>query len=136
MDLQSGFLSTHPSWKIIDGRLVSEFEFRDYRSAVLFFLRLSFLARKENHHPEVTVSFRRVRVSLFTFDSNEITEKDIKSAEETDKIYLKWGSVIRKIESGKTHCLIRCGFVYRDSAEIRKNSQSEIIPSLVYRRKP
>lgn len=89
MDLQSGFLSTRPSWKIIDGRLVSEFEFRDYRSAVLFFLRLSFLARKENHHPEVTVSFRRVRVSLFTFDSNEITEKDIKSAEETDKIYLK-----------------------------------------------
>ncbi|HMV76933.1 MAG TPA: 4a-hydroxytetrahydrobiopterin dehydratase [Leptospiraceae bacterium] len=81
------FLKKHPSWQIREGKLISEFVFSEYRKAVSFFIRLSELAERKNHHPEVTVGFRKVTVILHTFDVNEITEKDIESAEETEKIY-------------------------------------------------
>lgn len=83
------FLKKYPSWKISEGKLISEFVFSEYRKAVSFFIRLSELAERKNHHPEVTVGFNRVTVSLYTFDRNQITEKDIESAEETEKIYHK-----------------------------------------------
>ena len=68
-------------WEIVDGRLMSEYEFENFASAKLFIDAVAILSEQENHHPELHFGWGYVIIELFTHDVGAITEADIALAE-------------------------------------------------------
>jgi 4a-hydroxytetrahydrobiopterin dehydratase len=68
-------------WEIIDERLMFERQFTNFAEAKEFIDRVSELAEKENHHPDLHFGWGYVVVELFTHDAGSITELDIALAE-------------------------------------------------------
>jgi len=74
-------------WVQDENRIRKEFSFADFVEAVNFVDALVKPAESANHHPDLTVSWGSVTVSLTTHDEGGLTEKDFELAEITDQIY-------------------------------------------------
>jgi 4a-hydroxytetrahydrobiopterin dehydratase len=73
---QRDFLIAH-GWSYTTEGLTKLFEFKNFKSALLFSNHVGWLAEKRNHHPKIVIDFRRVTLFLLTHDAqNTLTEKD------------------------------------------------------------
>jgi 4a-hydroxytetrahydrobiopterin dehydratase len=74
-------LESIEGWSYEGDALHRTFEFKDFRAAVSFIVRMAFFAEELNHHPEVRNVYNRVELSLTTHDAgNKVTELDLKLA--------------------------------------------------------
>ena len=74
-------------WEELDEFLIKEFSFKDFKEAISFVDKVGAIAEKANHHPNILMhSYSKVQIMLKTHETNDITEKDFKLAEEIDKI--------------------------------------------------
>ena len=73
-------------WQEQDDKLVKEFSFPDFKSALAFVNKVGDLAEKANHHPDIELSWGRVKISLTTHDADGITERDRTLAKEIDTV--------------------------------------------------
>lgn len=73
-----------PDWKLADGQLSRTFRFADFRQAMRFVNRMADLAEEEGHHPDFTVHFNQVHVTIFTHAHNGLTENDFVLAAKID----------------------------------------------------
>jgi 4a-hydroxytetrahydrobiopterin dehydratase len=73
-------------WKLGDGEIYKWFKFDGYPAAVAFLERTVEPAERMNHHPDVEVHERRVRVALHTWSAEAITEKDFALAAEIERV--------------------------------------------------
>ncbi|MCA9333052.1 4a-hydroxytetrahydrobiopterin dehydratase [Candidatus Saccharibacteria bacterium] len=73
-------------WNEENNKLVREFTFADFKSALKFVNKLGDIAENMNHHPDIELSWGKVRISLTTHSSNGITENDRKLANKIDEI--------------------------------------------------
>ena len=73
-------------WSEVDGALVRELEFGDFRAAIAFVNRLADLAEAENHHPDIAIHYRRVTVRWWTHTAGGVTDRDRELAGRTDEI--------------------------------------------------
>lgn len=74
-------------WKEENNQLIRTFEFKDFREAIAFMVKVAFIADSMDHHPEWSNVYNKVNIKLYTHDAgNKITEKDRKLAKEIDKI--------------------------------------------------
>lgn len=71
-------------WKLGEGEIFKWFRFDGYPAAVAFLERTVEPAERMNHHPDVEVHERRVRVALHTWSAEAITEKDFALATEIE----------------------------------------------------
>lgn len=71
-------LNEFPEWEVQENGISRTFEFNEHSKAVLFASSCSWVAEKLNHHPTLTIEWRKVNVSIFTHSSNQITELDVK----------------------------------------------------------
>ena len=71
-----------PGWSMVSGRDAIErnFQFRDFNEAWGFMNRVALLAESQNHHPEWSNVWNRVRIELSTHDAGGLTENDVKLA--------------------------------------------------------
>ncbi|PNY80558.1 4a-hydroxytetrahydrobiopterin dehydratase [Deinococcus koreensis] len=67
-------------WWGDDGRLWREVTFDSYQAGVDFAVRVAALAEEQNHHPDIFIFYRRVRLNYFTHDAGGVTERDIQGA--------------------------------------------------------
>ena len=74
-------------WRFSDGRISKTFNFRDFTGSVEFVNRIVPIANSMNHHPDLCIFYDRVEVTLTTHDEGGVTEKDIKLAEEIEKLF-------------------------------------------------
>ncbi len=66
-----------PGWRLLDGkRLAREFAFPDYDAARYFLDTVAALAGEQGHHPEMTLSWRKVAVSITTHAAGGLTRND------------------------------------------------------------
>ena len=79
-----GWLKTRKGWKRKSNKLVKDFEFESFRRSIVFVNRVASLADTADHHPEIEIRFRKVRLTLQTHDAGGVTEKDITLAEQID----------------------------------------------------
>lgn len=79
--LSQMFNQLNNNWDIIDGKLEKDFYFQDFKSALNFTNKIAKIAEKENHHPEIRLSYGKVRVILFTHKFNAISDLDFMLAE-------------------------------------------------------
>jgi 4a-hydroxytetrahydrobiopterin dehydratase len=74
-------LGSLPGWTHAGGALSKEFEFRDFRGAMAFMVRVAFEAEALDHHPDWTNVYNRVTVRLNTHSAGgRVTAKDVELA--------------------------------------------------------
>lgn len=77
-------LSSLPGWRIQNGAIQKVFEFDSYAHGVLFVAALAHLAEQLDHHPDITLTYRKVEVSTSTHSSGGITAYDLELARTAD----------------------------------------------------
>ena len=80
------FVHLRKGWKIVNGKqLEKEFEFKDFASALKFVNIVGKIAEKEGHHPDIYLSWGKVKISLWTHAVNGLTENDFIMASKVEK---------------------------------------------------
>ena len=72
------------NWIEIDGGLERTFALPSFAEALAFVNRVADLAEQENHHPDLTLSYRKVTVRWTTHSAGGITDRDHELAARTD----------------------------------------------------
>jgi 4a-hydroxytetrahydrobiopterin dehydratase len=75
-------------WVEVNGRdaISRKFTFKDFNEAFGFMTRAALIAEKLDHHPEWFNVYNRVEVTLATHDAGGVTERDVKLAQEMDRL--------------------------------------------------
>ena len=63
-------------WREEDGALVREFELESFPAAIAFVSCVAELAERENHHPDIRISYRNVTLRWSTHSAGGITDRD------------------------------------------------------------
>ena len=74
-------------WQVVDGHhLDKEYRFPDFRQALEFTNRIGELAEEVNHHPNIFLTWGRVRVELWTHKIDGLNEADFVWAAKADRL--------------------------------------------------
>ena len=73
-------------WERVGDEIVRTFECPDFPAAIAFVVRIGFLAEAKDHHPDLDVRWRRVKVALTTHDLGGISEWDLELAAGIDAV--------------------------------------------------
>ena len=69
-------MSTPAEWPEVEGALERTFELPSFPEAIAFVNRVAELAERENHHPDVTISYKKVTLRWTTHSEGGITDRD------------------------------------------------------------
>ena len=69
-----------------DSNIFKEWRFDNFKTAIAMLVKVSELAEIQNHHPEITSAYTRIRIKLWTHDAKGLTNKDFELAEAIDKL--------------------------------------------------
>jgi 4a-hydroxytetrahydrobiopterin dehydratase len=73
-------------WSREGDEIVKTFECATFADAVAFVVRVGFLAEHADHHPDIDIRWRKVRVALTTHEANGLTNRDLDLATEIEAI--------------------------------------------------
>jgi 4a-hydroxytetrahydrobiopterin dehydratase len=77
-----------PDWHVNGTRLEREFVFRDFHETMEFVNALAFMIHREDHHPDLTVGYRRVTAAWTTHSAgNRLSDNDFICAARADALY-------------------------------------------------
>jgi 4a-hydroxytetrahydrobiopterin dehydratase len=75
-------------WEVVRGHhLEKQYSFPDFRTALDFTVRLGELAEAEGHHPDIHLSWGRVKLEIWTHKIDGLTESDFILAAKADTLY-------------------------------------------------
>jgi 4a-hydroxytetrahydrobiopterin dehydratase len=96
MKLSSDELDRHlaqlPGWARRGDAIARQFTFKGFADAVAFVVRLGFDAEAADHHPDLSISYKRVTVAWSTHDEGGVTDKDVNGARQADRIAAAFAS--------------------------------------------
>lgn len=73
-------------WKVVDGHhLEKPFTFKDFQQALDFTNRIGAAAEEMGHHPDIYLTWGKVRVTIFTHKVNGLTKNDFVLAAKIEK---------------------------------------------------
>jgi 4a-hydroxytetrahydrobiopterin dehydratase len=75
-----------PDWTLRGKVIARSLRFDDFAGVMRFVNRVARLAEAANHHPDITISYNKVRFTLTTHDEGGLTEKDFKLAARINKL--------------------------------------------------
>ena len=75
-----------PGWTFANNALERELTFRTFPDAIAFVVRLAFAAEAVDHHPDLTINYRRVTVRWSTHSEGGVTDKDVRGAEQANEL--------------------------------------------------
>ena len=84
-------LGSVPEWKHGEKSIVRQLTFGNFREAVSFLVLIAFDAEEADHHPDVTINYRRLTLSLSTHSEGGLTEKDFNLAAKIDAAHKAFG---------------------------------------------
>ena len=82
----SAALAGLPGWSGVGEMIEKTFERSSFAAAIAFVVQIGFLAEAADHHPDLDIRWRRVRIALTTHDSQGLTENDIDLARQIEEI--------------------------------------------------
>jgi 4a-hydroxytetrahydrobiopterin dehydratase len=77
-----------PGWSREGDEIVKTFDRETFPGAIAFVVRIGFFAEKADHHPDLDLRWKRVRVALSTHDAGGLTAKDFDLARQIEGIGL------------------------------------------------
>ncbi len=63
-------------WSQAGHAIQRQYVFADFKDAMFFVNTVAGLAEKAGHHPDITINYNRVTLSLSTHDAGGLTRKD------------------------------------------------------------
>jgi 4a-hydroxytetrahydrobiopterin dehydratase len=76
-----------PAWQVIrEHQLEREFKFKNFREALSFTNQVGELAEVQGHHPDIYLSWGKVKVTIWTHKIDGLTESDFVLAAKIDKL--------------------------------------------------
>lgn len=69
-------LKSLPNWKLADGEIVRQAEFKDFQTAMNFVNQVAAKAEAAGHHPDIDIRYNKVRLALVSHDAGGITQRD------------------------------------------------------------
>jgi 4a-hydroxytetrahydrobiopterin dehydratase len=78
--------SESSDWEEVDGALQRVVKLPSFPEAIAFVNRVAEVAERENHHPDLAISYRTVTVRWTTHSEGGISERDRALAAETDRL--------------------------------------------------
>ena len=80
-------LSALPNWQHMAGFIVCSYKFANYYETLAFVNALAFVVHREDHHPEITLTYNRCEVKFNTHSVNGISQNDFICAAKADAIF-------------------------------------------------
>jgi 4a-hydroxytetrahydrobiopterin dehydratase len=75
-----------PAWALADGMLVKTVECPSFPAALDFVVAVGRLAEEADHHPDIDIRWRTVRLALVTHDAGGLSELDFALARAVDAL--------------------------------------------------
>ena len=73
-------------WKIIkEHHLEKEYSFKNFKEALNFTIKVGELAENQDHHPDIFLTWGKVKVTIWTHKIDGLTESDFIFAAKTDR---------------------------------------------------
>jgi len=85
-DEVEGRLSELDQWRVANSNLEKEFVFRDFVEAFGFMSRVALLAERQDHHPQWSNVYKRVKIALSTHEVGGISARDFRLAAAIDRL--------------------------------------------------
>ena len=73
-------------WRLIDGAIEKTYTFPNYHATMAFVNALAWIAHREDHHPDLAVSYSKCTVRFNTHDVNGISASDMFCAAAADAL--------------------------------------------------
>lgn len=83
-DQVTAALAGLPGWTRDGDMIAKTYELATFPQAIAFVVAVGERAEAANHHPDIDIRWRRVRLALTTHDEGGLTEKDVDLAGEAD----------------------------------------------------
>lgn len=75
------------SWQLVgEHHLEREFKFKNFRDALTFTNRVGELAEEQNHHPDIFLTWGKVKITICTHKIDGLTESDFVLAAKIDSL--------------------------------------------------
>ena len=79
-------LAGAPDWSLVDGAIQKRYDFTDYHRTMAFVNALAWVAHREDHHPDLAVSYNRCTVRFSTHSVGGISINDFICAAKVDAL--------------------------------------------------
>ena len=87
-ELQKFYKQLEDGWQLIgEERIEREYKFKDFKSALGYVNDIGKIAEEEGHHPDIELSWGKVKVILWTHKINGLSESDFVLAAKCDVDY-------------------------------------------------
>lgn len=76
------------SWDVsLDNKAISmKFKFKDFKEAMMFINKVAYVAEEQGHHPDISVSYNKVDISLTTHAIKGLSVNDFIIASKIDHL--------------------------------------------------
>jgi 4a-hydroxytetrahydrobiopterin dehydratase len=79
-----------PDWALKERSIQREFLFEDFEEAMDFVDNLADLASEQDHHPDILISYNRVRLTFSTHSVGGLSRNDFIMAAKVDERIDEW----------------------------------------------
>ena len=87
-EIEARLAGLEDGWMVVDDHhLAREFRFRNFEHALEFVNLVGELAESMDHHPDLHLSYGRVRLEIWTHRLDALTDLDFDFAAKTERIY-------------------------------------------------
>lgn len=76
----------NPDWELDGDEIQRAFKFKDFKEAMIFVNQVADIAEDEGHHPEIEISYNKVKIELTTHAIDGLSENDFIVAAKIDKL--------------------------------------------------
>ncbi|TMI07144.1 4a-hydroxytetrahydrobiopterin dehydratase [Candidatus Bathyarchaeota archaeon] len=80
-----------PGWTLADGLIEKEFRFESYLDGLNFAYSVGKIAEEQDHHPDILIKWRRVKLTLSTHSIKGLSQNDFIVAARSELKYSESG---------------------------------------------
>ena len=78
------YLAQVPGWEEKSGKIYKKFKFKNFVEAMKFVNRIAEIAEEEGHHPDFSVHYNEVNITIWTHSIGGLSENDFILAAKID----------------------------------------------------
>jgi 4a-hydroxytetrahydrobiopterin dehydratase len=82
-----GLTARFPRWRHINQALEAEYAFPSYLAGIEFVRRVADVAEELNHHPDIFIEWRKVKLCISTHSAKAITDMDSNFVHQVEAIW-------------------------------------------------
>jgi 4a-hydroxytetrahydrobiopterin dehydratase len=73
-------------WDSSKEKLERTFKFKDFNDSIDFVNKVAKIAEQQNHHPDITINYNKVKISITDHEKGGVSEKCHKFVKSVDKL--------------------------------------------------